>query len=73
MDQGVLSEALYRLQHRHSDGSWETLVPSPAHHDPAAHDPEKSWAEGDVYVCPSCDEQVRVHRPVSGGVHDGEG
>lgn len=73
MDQARLGEALYRLEHRHNDGSWASLQPRPAHHDPASHDPEASWAEGEVYACLTCDEQVRVRRPVGGGVHDGEG
>lgn len=73
MDQARLGEALYRLEHRHNDGSWETLEPRPSHHDPAAHDPEAGWADGEVYACPSCDEQVRVRYPAVGGPHSGEG
>ena len=46
------------IQHRHNDGAWSPL--QPAHHDPAAHDPERDWANGAVYVCTSCGEEVRV-------------
>jgi hypothetical protein len=62
VDQSRMAELMVRLEHRHSDGTWETLEPR-AHHDPADHDPEKGWGDGEVYVCPSCDEQVRVRRP----------
>jgi hypothetical protein len=47
-----------QIQHRHNDGAWSPL--QPAHHDPAAHDPERDWAHGAVYVCESCGEEVRV-------------
>ena len=33
------------------------------HHDPAAHDPEREWQRGHVYVCRSCGERVRVNVP----------
>ena len=49
-----------RLEHRHDDGSWSTLEPRPSHHDPAEHDPERDWANGRIYVCSSCNEEVRV-------------
>ena len=54
-----LAQAL-RLEHRHSDGSWSPLEPRPSGHDPAELDPERDWAAGRVYACPTCDEQVRV-------------
>ena len=60
MDQLNVREALYRLEHRHSDGSWSRLERRPQHHDAAEHDPERAWAGGELYVCPTCDEQVRV-------------
>jgi len=74
MDQARLGEALYYLQHRHADGSWETLERRPSAHDPAALDPEASWVEGEVYACPSCDEQVVVRYPtLASGTHPGDG
>jgi hypothetical protein len=60
VDQLNVREALYRLEHRHSDGSWSRLEPRPQHHDAAEHDPERSWSGGKLYVCPTCDEQVMV-------------
>jgi hypothetical protein len=55
---------MLRLDHRHNDGSWSSLEPRSVHHDPSAHDPEGDWADGEIYVCTTCDEQVRVR-------HDG--
>jgi hypothetical protein len=47
-----------RLQHRHNDGSWRSL--QPAHHDPSAHDPERDWVNGQIYICAECGEEVRI-------------
>ena len=47
-----------QIQHRHNDGAWSPLAP--AHPDPTAHDPERDWVNGAVYVCESCGEEVRV-------------
>jgi len=47
----------YELQHRHSDGSSHPM--ERAHHDPADHDPEKSWVRGrQEFQCADCDETV---------------
>jgi len=54
---------LLRLEHRHSDGSWSPLEPRPSHHDPADRDPERGWANGRIYACTACDEQIRVTEP----------
>ena len=48
-----------RLQHQHADGSWGTLVPIEPH-DSAELDPERTWKNGRIYACTSCDEKVRV-------------
>jgi hypothetical protein len=50
--------ASIRLEHRHSDGSWNPLQRS--HHDPADHDPERGWSRGEIFQCSTCDEEVRV-------------
>jgi hypothetical protein len=60
-------EQVLRLEHRHSDGTWSTLEPRPSHHDPAEHDPERDWAQGRIYVCTSCNEEVRVTDQASEG------
>lgn len=54
------AEVMLRLKHLHGDGTWGTLAPKRAHHDPADHDPERDWAQGRIYACTSCDEQVMV-------------
>lgn len=57
---GRMAELSLELEHRHSDGSWGTF--ERAHHDPAAHDPEREWLTGQVYSCTTCDELVRIKR-----------
>jgi hypothetical protein len=54
--QGRLLEL--ELQHRHSDGSWAEM--EAVDHDPAASDPEREWANGQLFVCKACGEGVRV-------------
>ena len=56
-----LAELSLRLEHRHSDGSWNDFERT--HHDPADHDPERGWATGQIYSCKACDEQIRVSPP----------
>jgi hypothetical protein len=53
-------ESVLRLEHRHDDGSWSTFEPRPSHHDAADHDPERDWANGRIYVCTKCNEEIRV-------------
>ncbi len=48
----------YRLQHRHEDGSVHSMQPE--HRDPAEHDPERSWEQGQIFRCESCDEKIEV-------------
>ena len=64
MDFSRMGEALIRLDHRHTDGTWGTLERRQEHHDPSAHDPEAGWARG---------RRLRLHdlrragpRPLSG-------
>ncbi len=52
------STQLLRVEHRHGD-EWIRLEPS-AEHDSAEGDPERGWAFGRLFRCPTCDEQVRV-------------
>ncbi len=63
-----LAEMSLRLEHRHSDGSWYEFERT--HHDPADHDPERQWANGEIYTCKACDEQVRVRTPDPGLIID---
>jgi len=59
MDLARSAEFQLRVTHRHNDGSWSDLEPRPDH-DPAAHDPEQRWGGSQLFVCRTCDEQVRV-------------
>jgi hypothetical protein len=66
------SDYIFTVQHKHNDGSWGELSPRPRHHDPADEDPERAWAEGRLYVCNTCDEEVRViERPPASGIPGG--
>ena len=60
MDQIRLQEAQYRLEHRHSDGSWASMEPVRQHHDPAEHDPERAWSVRRIFRCTRCDETVMI-------------
>ena len=55
-----INELSLRLRHRHEDGGWGEFEPRPAHHDPASHDPERDWAQGVIYRCTTCDEEISV-------------
>jgi hypothetical protein len=48
-----------RVQHRHSDGSWGNFAPREPH-SPAEVDPERTWANGRIWACSTCDEKVLV-------------
>ncbi len=67
-----MAELMFRLEHRHSDGSWGSLEPRPAHHDAAEHDPEAGGRDGhDATPATTCDEQVRVRIPDGGAGRPG--
>lgn len=65
MDRSV--EILYRLEHRHGDGSWGEMVEDRAHHSPSQHDPERSWGFRRVFRCTSCDETATITPGEEGG------
>jgi hypothetical protein len=48
----------FRIQHRHSDGSWASMDPVP--HDAAAHDGERSWLRRVIFRCEACSEDVTL-------------
>ena len=60
MDIVRATSPLLRVEHRHGD-RWVRLEPSPEH-DPAENDPERGWATGRIYLCPECEEYVRIDR-----------
>ncbi len=58
---GIVAEGL-KVEHRHADGSWVTMEPQEVR-DPAEVDPEREWNRGHVFVCPRCEESVRITPP----------
>ena len=56
----VSLEYMYRVQHRHKDGSWGDLIEDRAHHDPSDHDPERGWSLGRIFRCTSCPDAVTL-------------
>jgi hypothetical protein len=58
MDPNIRVLQEFRIEHRHSDGSWQALQEVP--HDSAAHDGERSWLRRAIFRCSTCDEQVTV-------------
>jgi hypothetical protein len=57
------AEQLYRLEHRHKDGSWAQMVEDRSHHSPAEHDPERAWSRGHFFRCKTCDETAIIIPP----------
>jgi hypothetical protein len=58
MEPNLRIEQEFRLQHRHSDGSWSPMAQ--VHPDPAEHDAERSWLRRMVFRCTTCSEEVEV-------------
>ncbi len=58
MDPNLRIAQEFRIEHRHSDGSWSPL--EPAHHDAAAHDGERSWIKRTLFRCKGCEQTVSV-------------
>ena len=58
MDANLRIAQQFRIEHRHSDGSWSPL--EPIHHDSAAHDSERSWIRKAIFRCSGCDKNVTV-------------
>jgi hypothetical protein len=58
MDPNLRIAQEFRIEHRHSDGSWSPL--EPAHHDSAAHDGERSWLRRTIFRCADCSATVTV-------------
>ena len=61
MDQRI-QQLQYRIEHEHGDGSWGAMIEQPAHHDPAAHDPERGWALHRIFRCSTCGGTVTLVR-----------
>jgi hypothetical protein len=57
MDPRLLSME-FQLRHRHGDGDWAPMRREP--HDPAQTDPERDWANGEIFRCTRCDDQIQI-------------
>ena len=58
MDSMRLFDAIDRVQHRHGENDWHPMQPE----DPSGgpEDPERSWRDGQVFRCKSCDEWIKI-------------
>ena len=71
MDQRI-QQLQYRIEHQHGDGSWGEMIEQPAHHDSAAHDPERSWSLRRIFRCTGCGDTVTLSREEGGPAPDAE-
>jgi hypothetical protein len=53
-------EVRYLMSHRHKDGSWAEMEEVRSRHDPASHDPERSWGLRRIFKCRTCEEWATV-------------
>jgi hypothetical protein len=58
MDPNLRIAQEFRLEHRHTDGSWSPM--EPVEHDSTAHDGERSWLRRRLFRCTTCTEEVAV-------------
>jgi hypothetical protein len=66
MDQQRFDEQ-YRLEHRHTDGSWASMEEQRSHHDAADHDMERGWTRRRIFKCATCEETATVVPGDEGG------
>jgi hypothetical protein len=58
MEPSLRMSEVYRIEHRHRDGSWAPM--EPMHHGEAEHDAERSWLRRAIFRCEHCQQQVTV-------------
>lgn len=77
MDQLRFVESAYLFEHQHDDGTWSRLLeeeePTPLHHTPTEHDPERRWGTRRIFRCESCGARVAFTEGAEGeaSVRDG--
>ena len=71
MFQPQLFDDVLLVEHVHADGTTSPMAVEADPGDSAEHDPERGWANGRIYVCPVCDERVRVSPVPSDGLREG--
>jgi hypothetical protein len=64
-------DAVPLVEHLHADGTSSRMEIEPTPGDAAEYDPERAWAAGRIYVCPACEERVRVVLPPSEHLAEG--
>ena len=69
MEPGRLASSMYRVQHRHKDGSWADMEEVSHRHDSADHDPERGWGMRRLFRCRTCEESAEL-APVADDRHD---
>jgi hypothetical protein len=66
MDPRLVNPEVFRIEHRHRDGSWGSLEQVPR--DAAEYDAERAWLRGQVFRCTTCDQHVQVTiEPIDSG------
>ena len=71
MDQHRFIEVQYKISHRHKDGSYADMEEVTDHHDPSAHDQERSWGLRRIFKCRTCEEWATVVPGAEGDVVEG--
>ena len=51
---------LARLQHSHGGNDWHDMHEVTSAHDSAESDPERSWAQGRIFRCSTCEDEIRI-------------
>jgi len=69
LEPGRLADSIYRVQHRHGDGSWADMEEVVHHHDSADHDPERGWGMRRLFRCRT-PKHARQLAPVADDRHD---
>ncbi len=59
---------LSRLEHHHGGDEWHDMHEVTQPHDPADSDPERSWANGRIFKCNVCEDEIRVTVPDASGL-----
>ena len=66
MEPSLRMSEVYRIEHRHRDGSWAPM--EAMHHGEAEHDAERSWLRHAIFRCEHCQQEVAVTiEPVEDG------
>lgn len=59
---------MYRVQHRHKDGSWAEMEEVVNHHGAGDHDQERQWGVRRLFRCRTCEESAEITPYAQGDV-----